>query len=270
LSLSTRLASKRIQRWYRARISFGEEKKAALIIERFFIWVRREVEEEIERREKIKLVKRKKQRRRRNDEEDTLLESVWNGTLGDLGGKSISGNKREKGKSKGRRKKNGDTNKSRVGEEKSQMSRSKDSRKKNTTKKSRSVKENRQEEHDKEEASNPTRFSYYDPNDEYAMMRPPTASVHMEKDCSDTHSDVSGITTPSVFVSPLSRLKQKNQDTDDFDLEEAWANASVKASTSNAGKNKNRLQRNRSISSTKENDASPDRSRRKHRDLLRR
>jgi len=38
--------------------------------------VRREIKEEIERREKIKLVKRKKQQRKRMDEEDTLLESV--------------------------------------------------------------------------------------------------------------------------------------------------------------------------------------------------
>jgi len=38
--------------------------------------VRREIKEEIERREKIKLVKHKKQQRKRMDEEDTLLESV--------------------------------------------------------------------------------------------------------------------------------------------------------------------------------------------------
>jgi len=39
--------------------------------------VRREVKEEIERREKMKLVKRKKQQRKQMDEEDTLLESVF-------------------------------------------------------------------------------------------------------------------------------------------------------------------------------------------------
>lgn len=77
MSLSTRLASKRIQRCYRDTRMTAEKKHAALVIERFFIWVRREVKEEIERREKMKLVKRKKQRRKQMDEEDTLLESVF-------------------------------------------------------------------------------------------------------------------------------------------------------------------------------------------------
>eukprot|EP00555_Chaetoceros_dichaeta_P007008 CAMPEP_0198258590 /NCGR_PEP_ID=MMETSP1447-20131203/7968_1 /TAXON_ID=420782 /ORGANISM="Chaetoceros dichaeta, Strain CCMP1751" /LENGTH=589 /DNA_ID=CAMNT_0043945743 /DNA_START=277 /DNA_END=2046 /DNA_ORIENTATION=+ len=285
LSLSTRLASTRIQRWYRATNSRGEERKAALVIERFFIWVRREVEEEIDRREKMKLVKRKKQRRRRMDEEDTLLESVWNGTVC---GESISGQKKEKGrksKSKGHRKKKSD--KISKGEESD--SKTKEGKKKSTAKQGKSAghpKEYRQEGPQKDKSSNPTRFSFYDPDEQFPIMELPTATVNMEKDYPDTHSDVSGITTPSVFVSPLSRLKVKNQDSADVDLEDAWMSASVKrTSTANRGKKgkkekTNRMQRKNSKDSFKENDdahvtlvknsAAPMEPRRQHRDLLRR
>lgn len=300
LSLSTRLASRRIQRWYRLKSQKSEERKAALVIERFFIWVRKEVEEEIERREKMKLVKRKKQRRRRMDEEDTLLESVWNGTVCDIGSQQGKKEKLKKSKSKSHRKKKSDNKKGSKGEESN--SKSKEGKKKSAAKQAKSsghVKEHRQDGHAIEE-SPANRFSFYDPNEEYPSVRPPTATVNMEKDYPDTHSDVSGITTPSVFisglVSPLSRLKLKNQDSDEVDLEEAWMNASVNMQASvkvkklNAGnrmkkekKDKlNRIKRHNSKDqgSSKENDevhgkldknsAAPMEPRRQHRDLLRR
>ena len=57
MSLSIRLSSKIIQRCYSNTRMIAEKKHTALVIKCLFIWERREVEEEIERREKMKLVK---------------------------------------------------------------------------------------------------------------------------------------------------------------------------------------------------------------------
>ena len=260
ISLSTRLASKRIQRWYRLKSKESMQKKAALKIERFFIWVRKEVEVEIERREKMKLVKRQKQRRKRTDEEDTLLESVWNNTLDE---KST-----RKSKSKGRQKL------------RSGSKRGKD-RKKDASK-------NSPGRHQRVDniLSSPTKQNFYDPHDADQGQLPPTTTVNMAFDYPDTHSDVSGLTTPSVFVPPVSRVKMRGQDLeDDLDLEEAWLNASQikRVGGDNMGRKKSSVKR---TDSSKENGDISNRldhipleknrvvplepSRRVHRDILKR
>jgi len=284
-SLSTRLASKRIQRWYREKRTKSEQKKAALIIERFFLWVRTEVEEEIERREKMKLVKRQKQRRRRRDEEDTLLESVWNTTLDDNTVQEQKKDKRKKDKTKGRQNRDSRSKKGSEHEE----GRRKEATKQKSSSRSKENQHGGRRIEKEQKQSVRNRFGFYDPN-EVEVQRPPTATVNMANDYSDTHSEVSGITTPSIFVGPISRVKMKSQDVeDDLDLEEAWMDTSQVKRSVDIGKKKkimSRMQRNHSRDSSKENgDVSNrldsvqadknrivplDSSRRVHRDIMRR
>ncbi len=80
-ALTYKNSAKKIQKGYRQMNYSTKEKKAALVIERFFIWVRSEVEREIERREKLKKLKRSKQRAKQNDSDNHLLENVWDKTL---------------------------------------------------------------------------------------------------------------------------------------------------------------------------------------------
>ena len=86
-SMRSNIACKRIQLWWRKSRRSFLEKRAALVIERFFIWVRAEVEREILRRRIKKQVK--KQRRRKKEkgqgyhDEDNLLEGVWQNTVSD-------------------------------------------------------------------------------------------------------------------------------------------------------------------------------------------
>jgi len=77
LSLSQKMAARKIQEAFRQHYQRLKERRAALIIERFFIWVRSEVEREIERREKEKMRKRAKQRTKKKKEDDHLLEDVY-------------------------------------------------------------------------------------------------------------------------------------------------------------------------------------------------
>lgn len=73
ISLSQRIAARKIQnavREFRVRMV---RKRAAIVIERFFIWVRAEVEREIERREKVRIRKRQGKYK----ESEGLLEDVY-------------------------------------------------------------------------------------------------------------------------------------------------------------------------------------------------
>ena len=81
LSLIYKNAAKKIEKGYRDFHYSMKEKKAALIIERFFIWVRNEVEKEIERREKMKRLKRQKQRTKKTTKVDRMLNNIWDDTL---------------------------------------------------------------------------------------------------------------------------------------------------------------------------------------------
>eukprot|EP00979_Chaetoceros_neogracilis_P010928 scaffold2620_cov217-Chaetoceros_neogracile.AAC.1 len=75
ISLSRRIAARKIQNSFREYYKKKRLKNAALVIERFFIWVRAEVEREIERREKARIRKRRAQRNEMEGE--GLLEEVY-------------------------------------------------------------------------------------------------------------------------------------------------------------------------------------------------
>lgn len=75
ISLSRRIAARKIQNSFREYYKKKRLKNAALVIERFFIWVRAEVEREIERREKARIRKRRVQRNEMEGE--GLLEEVY-------------------------------------------------------------------------------------------------------------------------------------------------------------------------------------------------
>ena len=74
-------ACRRIQFWWRVVLECRREKNAALIIERFFLMIKREIENEIVRREKSKLEKRKKRHREKREDDDKLLERAWLNTV---------------------------------------------------------------------------------------------------------------------------------------------------------------------------------------------
>jgi hypothetical protein len=80
-SLRMRNAAKRLQFWWMDEIWKKKEKHAALVIERFFIYVKKEVEREVEA-----LRKKKKERRRRRkmkQSDDYILERAWLGVADD-------------------------------------------------------------------------------------------------------------------------------------------------------------------------------------------
>jgi hypothetical protein len=66
-----RLSCTRIQFWWRIVLECQKEKRAALVIERFFMMIKREIDREIERRE------RKQRRKNKREDDDSLLERAW-------------------------------------------------------------------------------------------------------------------------------------------------------------------------------------------------
>ncbi|KAL3923320.1 MAG: hypothetical protein SGILL_001724 [Bacillariaceae sp.] len=91
--LRERNAANRVQFWWRIVLDWNKEKKAALTIERFFIFVKTEVDREIRRRETKRLTKEKKRRERRRESEDHLLEKVWLNTVDEAIAASSSSSK---------------------------------------------------------------------------------------------------------------------------------------------------------------------------------
>lgn len=82
-SLRVRNAAKRLQIWWVGELWRRKEKVAALKIERFFIYVKKEVEKEVKA-----LKKKKKERRRRRkmkQSDDYILERAWLGVADDAG-----------------------------------------------------------------------------------------------------------------------------------------------------------------------------------------
>lgn len=79
--LRQRNSAKRIQFWWRIVLDWTKEKNAALTIERFFVFVKAEVDREIRRRERKSLSKEKKRKKKHRESEDQLLEKVWLNTV---------------------------------------------------------------------------------------------------------------------------------------------------------------------------------------------
>jgi hypothetical protein len=86
-------ACKHIQFWWRLVMDCRKEKKAALIIERFFIMVKAEVDREIKRAQEKR--ERRKQKKKEKKSEDQELEKAWlsilddSGSLASLGSRSV-------------------------------------------------------------------------------------------------------------------------------------------------------------------------------------
>lgn len=74
-------ATRRIQFWWRVVLDCRREKRAALVIERFFLMIKHEIETEIQRREKSKQDKRKRRHREKREDDDKLLERAWLNTV---------------------------------------------------------------------------------------------------------------------------------------------------------------------------------------------
>jgi len=81
LSMRRKIGCKVIQNFWRTIIQRRCEKKAALIIERFFITVKEEVDKEIRRRERNREKKRERRRRKKKEEDEMLLERIWLNTV---------------------------------------------------------------------------------------------------------------------------------------------------------------------------------------------
>lgn len=80
-SLRVRNAARRLQQWWRNELWQRKEKQAAQIIERFFIYVKKEVEKEVKA---LKKKKKKKRRQRMIKESDEyILERAWLGVADD-------------------------------------------------------------------------------------------------------------------------------------------------------------------------------------------
>lgn len=78
-SLRMRNAARKLQRWWLDEMWLRREKEAALIIERFFINVKAEVEAEVEALKKKKKEKRKLRKMKQSDE--WILERAWLNTV---------------------------------------------------------------------------------------------------------------------------------------------------------------------------------------------
>jgi IQ calmodulin-binding motif len=77
-----RLSVRRIQFWWRVVVECRREKWAALVIERFFLMIKAEIEREINRREQRRSTRSKQRRdRKAKDPEDYFLERVWSSTV---------------------------------------------------------------------------------------------------------------------------------------------------------------------------------------------
>jgi len=78
--LRERNAAKHIQFWWRIVLDWMKEKKAALVIERFFLHVKAEVDHELRRREKKRVIKGKQRKKYEPESEDNLIENIWMNT----------------------------------------------------------------------------------------------------------------------------------------------------------------------------------------------
>lgn len=76
-SLRVRNAARRLQQWWMVEMWKRREKRAALVIERFFIYVKSEVEQEVKALKKKKKAKRRQRKYKQTD--DYILEKAWMG-----------------------------------------------------------------------------------------------------------------------------------------------------------------------------------------------
>jgi len=81
-SLRVRNAATKLQLWWCGEMWKKREKQAALVIERFFVYVKREVEKEVKALKKKK--KEKRRRRKLKQSDDYILERAWLGVTDEV------------------------------------------------------------------------------------------------------------------------------------------------------------------------------------------
>ena len=208
-----RNASKRIQFWWRIVLDWTKEKKAALTIERFFIHVREEVDREILRREKKKSSKKEKRRRkRRESSEEHLLERAWLNTVDEERADGFSGMQKSPRSQSASRAREVSTPRDRKSVESGAV-------------RHRASSPNRGLVMRHEDVDKPIQRMDSSASN---RMRAPTDTVRLAP--SEDASEVSNLTTPSVFLRPSSHLHrqvkpsrtEKTELTDEFSLEEGY------------------------------------------------
>jgi hypothetical protein len=235
-SLAQKISARRIQRWYR-KVGPMREKRAALIIERFFIWVRAEVEREIERRERAKLRKKQKKQRRKKVAHDDILDDVWDSTV-EKKGRTREDQKRSRSKSKvkttQRERSSSRVQKSRRERSSSRVETNRPKRGSSRTpaKKGDSGKIKRSPVRSKAPRKDPSalpmvRSKSRNPTEGNSAI-PPAHTVQMRQRVEDdAESNVSGLTNPTALLSPKATSageKSKRMGIADLDdeLEAVW------------------------------------------------
>ena len=258
-SLAQQISAKRIQRWYR-RIGPMREKRAALIIERFFIWVRAEVEREIERRERAKLRKKQKKQRKKKVARDDILDDVWDSTV-EKKGRTREDKQRSRSKSKveatKRERSSSRVEKSRRERSSSRVEtdRSRRGSSRTPSKKGDKVKIKRSPSvrRRKDPSASPSVRNKSRNASEGNSVIPPAHTVQMRRRAEDdAETYVSGLTNPTALLTPQASSagkKTKHMQAADLDdeLEAVWKDT----------ENQHKSRRSRSVSrKEKENDYS--------------
>ena len=233
ISLAQKISARRIQTWYRLTGPM-REKRAALVIERFFIWVRAEVEREIEKRERSKLRKKHMKKRKKKEAHDDILDDVWDKTV-EKKGRKREDPKRSRPKSKvktssrrGRsssrvEKSRGERSSSRVETNKPERGSSRTPAKKGDVGK---IKRSPSLRSDSPLVRRKNRSAT---NASHAI--PPTHTVQMRQRVEDdTESNVSGLTNPTALLSPKTSAGKVKKGTSkrmglsdlDDELEAVW------------------------------------------------
>ncbi|MGK3747957.1 MAG: hypothetical protein ACI8RD_000247 [Bacillariaceae sp.] len=172
LELRERNSAKHIQFWWRIVLDWMKEKKAALVIERFFLRVKAEVDCELHRREKKRIMKGKQRKKYQLKSEDELLENVWLNTVDEDAPAGVKGGLRSQSAPRSR-----PSTKKLVGDHKKMIQRGGD--------------------------------HGFDIDEPISYMVPPPEFLHLAP--SADYSMVSNITTPSVLNPPIKKGVERSR-----------------------------------------------------------
>lgn len=233
-------ACEQIQFWWGVVLDCRIEKYAALVIERFFLSVKEEVDREIRRVERKKHGKTEKSRRKKKEADDKLLERVWLNTVDenhvDVFGYSPSESVMSRSQSESRIRHSSSNSSSPTSRRSSSSKRSGVKGSHNASPHSMhgsTSKRTSDKVNFRHRASSPTmnlvmRHEYTDKI--ASLTEPPTDSLDFS--ASEDGSEVSGITSQSLTArqnAPASRSKlTRPQLTEDLSLEEAYLDAEVR------------------------------------------
>lgn len=242
-SMREKRACEQIQFWWRVVLDCRVEKYAALVIERFFLSVKEEVDREIRRVERKKYGKTEQRRRKKKEADEKLLERVWLNTVDenhvDVFGYSPSESMTSRSQSNTRIRHSSSSNVSASTPSSKRSASVKRSGEKGSSSasphsvRSSSSKRTFDKGNSRHRASSPTmnlvmRHEYNDTME--SLNEPPTDSLNFS--ASDDASEVSGMTFQSLAArqnAPASRSNlTRPQLTEDLSLEEAYLDAEVR------------------------------------------